>query len=864
MLISVFRSNKKAAAATFGFVLLAAFISSALAADFNFTASVEFSNDGLIIGDNIEFVVNNAPESEPYSIVGTKGGFACRIIPGGKYGYFKVNKTAVAQTVRDLFIEITYFDENSNNFSVQYNSTVIAGGSSENYKAVNISKTNTKQWVKTIVCISDAEFRGAQNNGADFRISGGDLAIKSVRIAKQSIDSDNEPRGIRHEGGEFMSKTVSGYQAWFRTGGKNDGWAHFSHGDAEANGTRWPRPNRVSVDYYPDVSEYADSVLAQTGFADLGDGRKAKLFNSLETNVIDTHFDWMKKYGIDGAAVQRFVGELTSRTMSNSSLLVKIKNAAEAHNRIFFVMYDISGGNAGYAEDMKFDWAYNVEKAYELLNSPAYATVNGKPVVCIWGLGVGGRPTTDYQKIVDFFRSRDLFIILGVDENWRAQTQYIDIYKQADMISPWYVGRTGNTNNYAKLEEDLAYCNLNNLKYYPVIWSGFSWAVWNNGAPNQIPRNGGQFLWSQAYRLKQLGFDAAYIAMFDEYDEGTGIMKTASDYFDIPTDQYFVTASADGYWLSSDFQLRTAGEAIKMLKGESPLTSTVPVAHSQGPIYYRNSFESRYLTAKEAAHSGVYPIDPCFKNPAEISVNGVTGQNTAIIQTNAAKTGEYAARINGNSNETAARYYYKFADVKIIVKKGMELHFSKYAINEQGKRASIRLIFDDNTNFTVPANASIIAQNWTDDVCVIGTESTVGKTIVGIALCYEGSDTGGFDAYFDDIVIIDGDNTDTPIRNIKKSSGRSGIILANSVVSDFAQIDVILPDGKKVSEMKTIIYDMTGNTVFETVSAGKTVSWNLTNNAKRFVANGSYLVIVEAKDKNGKVYTYSAKLGVKK
>lgn len=89
----------------------------------------------------------------------------------------------------------------------------------------------------------------------------------------------------------------------------------------------------------------------------------------------------------------------------------------------------------------------------------------------------------------------------------------------------------------------------------------------------------------QAYKLKQLGIKSFYIAMFDEYDEGTAIAKNASDYFDIPQDQWFVTASCDGYWCSQDFQLRVVGEANKMVKGLREAVKENPVPQSEGPIY---------------------------------------------------------------------------------------------------------------------------------------------------------------------------------------------------------------------------------------------------------------------------------------
>ena len=50
--------------------------------------------------------------------------------------------------------------------------------------------------------------------------------------------------------------------------------------------------------------------------------------------------------------------------------------------------------------------------------------------------------------------------------------------------------------------------------------------------------------------------------MFDEYDEGTALLSAATDYTMLPADAYFLTTSADGRWLSSDFYLRLAGMAI--------------------------------------------------------------------------------------------------------------------------------------------------------------------------------------------------------------------------------------------------------------------------------------------------------------
>lgn len=726
----------------------------------DYVATIDFSN-GATSGTNMSLVV--ADYVDAITQASTKDGSQCRYIPSGNYAYFKVDDNAVPSTQNNLFIEVTYYDEGSAGLAVQYN------GTDGDYLNSEIGRTGSNQWLTTTVCITNASFKNAQNNQADMRISGV-AYIRSVKISFGSVDLTSTDLGKRTGGSsysEFKGKSVAGYQAWFGTGGKNDYWSHWGGGSVEADGTRWPRKNNHSIDIYPTVDEYPDSALAQTGYANLGNGAAAKLFDSKNSDVIDTHFKWMQEYGIDGAAVQRFSTVITGRTISGNPenhLYGKIKTAAEKYDRIFYVMYDISGGLAStYIDDMKFDWIYNVEQGSELLNSDSYATVNGKPVVCIWGLGVADRPTNGYQEIVDFFKSRDCYVILGVNDNWRTQSEYINIFNQADMISPWYVGRFGDTTGVDSFytnntQPDVTYCNQNGLDYYPVIFSGFSWATWENGKPNSIPRNAGNFIWYQAYKLKQMGLSSVYFAMFDEYDEGTAIMKNASDYFEIPTDQYFVTASADGYWLSNDFQLRTSGNIIKMMKGQLTTTSTNPTVHSEGPIYYRNSFESMYVDCVDTQYNGVYPVDPCFKNPTQLSATG-TSNNNCVIAQDRAKTGTYAAKVSGTSNNGS--YYYKFADCDITVKSGMELSFDKYTENEQGKYTSVDVLFSDGTKLS-DSTANYYASNgtvgaWTNKTVKIGTSANVGKKISGVVIGYNNSASGNYTAYFDNVIIQDGE-----------------------------------------------------------------------------------------------------------
>jgi flagellar hook assembly protein FlgD len=96
----------------------------------------------------------------------------------------------------------------------------------------------------------------------------------------------------------------------------------------------------------------------------------------------------------------------------------------------------------------------------------------------------------------------------------------------------------------------------------------------------------------------------------------------------------------------------------------------------------------------------------------------------------------------------------------------------------------------------------------------------------------------------------------------QKSDRKYGIILEKAVVSQSAKISVKTPEQVQIT---LIIYDNIGNVVFESKSGNnKEIFWNLTNNAGRNVANGTYLIIAEAKGASGKTYKYSVKLGVKR
>ncbi len=743
-------------------------------------ASITFNNP--VVNNHITL---NGNGGDCQTAMTTKKGEACLQI--SQYGYMKVDHSIISSTEHNLIITITYFDEGTGNIGFQYNATT------ENYKTINFSRSNSGNFVTATIAIDNAAFAGLQNGGADFRVAGG--IIKKIEISRGSLNPKGEAvpdyTKVSRTYSEFTNKTVAGYQGWFRTNDRYNNWQHYDYGAKEGDGTAWPRQGHISVDLYPYVWDYAESSIAQTGFANLGDGRPAKLYDSNTQNVIDTHFEWMREYGIDGAALQRFVGYVGGVIYNNEdNQFCMIRRAAEANNRIFYVMYDISGGTQSaegispYVKDVEFDWVYNIEQNMKLTSSPAYAAVGNRPVVCLWGLGVGGRPdrTSDYIELIDFFHNRGCYVIIGTSGGWRNDgAEKLAAYDKADMLSPWFVGAfkwdVEIENNYKNsVKADVEWCNAHDVAYQTVIFSGFSWALWESAVPNYFPRNAGEFFWYQAYLLKKLyNINYFYIAMFDEYDEGTAIAKMGSDYFDIPTDQYFVTNSADGYWLSQDFQLRVAGAAIDMVKGNTELVRYCPVPHSLGPVYYRNSFESNYAKCAQSQYDGYYPVDPCFKNPAAQGSNNVTNPVCEIQNING-HSGKYCVKASGTAGGNGAIYYYKIADVKIPVKDNMKLSFWKKTDNNLGRYTSIEFItkngknlrdngyVDQNSKSMHPAEGrGTVGAGWEQFVCYFGNNVLLGDTITGIVIAYDHGENGEYTAYFDDIVIEEGDHYPTDV-----------------------------------------------------------------------------------------------------
>jgi hypothetical protein len=391
----------------------------------------------------------------------------------------------------------------------------------------------------------------------------------------------------------LIDKIMCGYQGWFNcpNDGSGRGWVHWGSGDFT--------PTNCTVDMWPDMTEMGpgEKFIASAFY----DGNDHYVFSSYNYDTVVRHFQWMSDYGIDGVYLQRFATEVDPCNPSPSfnhrnNVLSYCKDGANMYGKKYAVMYDLSGLGPGGTSIVVNDWKYLVDtmQVGRDPNDHGYMFHNGKPVVAVWGIGFNDGRQYTLQECLDLvnFLKNDLVyggctVMVGVPSYWRTLSgdcvndpMVHTIILAADIVSPWSVGRyndSASVTTYANSvwTPDVIWCQSHNIEYLPVIFPGFSWHNLHGGTFNQIPRQGGQFLWDQVKATIDAGATMIYQAMFDEVDEGTAIFKVTNNPPEVLPAQ-FVTYDIDGYSLPSDEYLWLVGQATQALRGEIPANQTRP------------------------------------------------------------------------------------------------------------------------------------------------------------------------------------------------------------------------------------------------------------------------------------------------
>jgi len=492
-----------------------------------------------------------------------------------------------------LYVEATYKDVGVGALALEYN----AAGESQAYQAATAygaALRNTGEYRTAVFELRDADLRGAQNLGADMRLAAPGpgvrlhlvratlyaepTALTKQRSSRPWLRPDAGPARSDIDATTLQGKVVCGYQGWFRCPGDEEdvGWVHWSRDRSRI------APETLTFEMWPDMSEYSRAERYPAPGFTYPDGSQAELFSSANRRTVERHFDWMRRYGIDGVEVQRFVLGLQDPAAA-SRVLAYCRDAANRTGRALYVGYDLSGTANDRAVDLLTrDWRWLVDEM-KLTADPRYLHERGKPVVQVFGFYPDRFGPELANRIIDVFQGRDryaAYLIGSGPWNWlnNREPGWDAVYRRFDGYKPWNVGNWTRRNGLAYAATDtwaeaLAETRRRGQTFLPVLYPGFSWDNLTRRAPGSslIPRRGGEFLWDQFVQAKRLGVKAAFVAMFDEVDEGTAIFKVTNA---APVQGRFVTFEDK----PSDWYLRLVGEGTKMLRGERPPTERMPIS----------------------------------------------------------------------------------------------------------------------------------------------------------------------------------------------------------------------------------------------------------------------------------------------
>ncbi|MFH1067979.1 MAG: SUMF1/EgtB/PvdO family nonheme iron enzyme [Candidatus Glassbacteria bacterium] len=450
--------------------------------------------------------------------------------------------------------------------------------------------------------VAVANYLGAEpNNREDFWWAGiKDLHpwpyTKIVRISIAELFSQSPARvPVAVNPTTLDKKALFGYQGWYlcpEDGSDLNRWEGWCIPGSPAVA------ENIEIDHWPDMSELFPEERFATETT-LPDGSPAELFSSYLRKTVDRHFEWMEDYDLDGIYIGRdpvFSMDIAHTWFcKKNKVLQNVRAAAEAHGRVFAI-------EKGWAlkshslEDWKSDWMFLVD-VLKITESPNYLHHKGKPLLLIQGIDEAGnkRDFASVDSLVKWLQEEadpkyQATVQGGNHSNWYStgvdtQSGWYPVYRSFDVLQPWF----------EKHSYEQADCYKNNVlipgidsaavagvDFMTVIFPGFS--VFNRNDQlfdyklNMIPRLGGKFLWLQAYNAISAGANMFYIAMFDELNEGTPMLKLAQTDADLPIELKLASLDMDGYAVPGDWYLQVAREIGRMLRGEIPLSPEMPLA----------------------------------------------------------------------------------------------------------------------------------------------------------------------------------------------------------------------------------------------------------------------------------------------
>ncbi|MFO7668155.1 MAG: hypothetical protein R6W31_00715 [Bacteroidales bacterium] len=568
--------------------------------------------------------------------------------------YFQCNLEIQSSTV---YVEVTYKDIGYGPFGLEYNSTT------EDYYDATVKYGNYVQNTNgkrtAVFELKNANFRNAQNLSSDLRLYSETSLQKHIISAfvflepPQSFLNYQEDWISPYEGPEYIGdhlvdatsltgKVICGYQGWFRAvdDGTGEGWTQFRNNNF----------NEPGIELWPDMSEYTVEEKYAVPEWTHANGNQAFLFSSANKKTVIRHFQWMETYGIDGVAIQRFVGGLDTRSPDkNFRIASYAREAANRTGRTYFIMYDMSGGED--LEKIIADWHYLVD-IMKITSDDRYLHHDGKPVVGIFGFFADRFEAAFGNQVLDIFQKGgqyEGYVVGSGQDSWRKETApgWPELFRRMDAWIPWQA----ETSSWL---EDKNEMTSSGVLYMAMIHPGFGWDNMLNLPPgtSTVPRLKGAFMWQQFVEANNINAESVYVGMFDEIDEGTAIFKVTND---IPVNHYFLTLEG----LPSDFYLLMTGFGTSIINGSVEMPDSMPDFASQSqppipdiisPVYGDTVFNPVSISWTNVSHlSGI--------NIYELEIDGnITSETTTEIELNDFELGIHRIRvraINGLLNKSS-------------------------------------------------------------------------------------------------------------------------------------------------------------------------------------------------------------------
>ena len=387
----------------------------------------------------------------------------------------------------------------------------------------------------------------------------------------------------------------------------------------------------AAVAYLPEVSDLSDGELCHTDMTEL-DGGRVRLFSSANRPTVDRHFEWMASHRLDGVFLRRAPGDPGDGAAARfrDRVAGNVRAGAEAHGRVFAIIYDLGRATP---EGLVGDWAYVVE-VLGLAGSDRYLHHDGRPVLGVDASSLARDPEGPIHllELVTKLRRESggaqefaLFAVVPADWQYLEGRWWGDLLQAVEYVSPWSVGEAGNQAAAAGvtvLTRGAAEAAAAGVGYAPVVWPGLSGS--EGPVLNAVPRDGGSFYWRQVYEAVSAGADALYVVSFDGMDDGTAMFRLVPRIGGLPVGGGFLSLDVDGYDLPSDWFLRLGGESGRLLRGELPLSSALPIIPAGLPDAARNRVEMTFSTTSDRATLEISTLG----NILTVELDGTSGEPT--------------------------------------------------------------------------------------------------------------------------------------------------------------------------------------------------------------------------------------------